>query len=53
MALLIKCECGYVARGETNDQVVSVLQVHMTSDHPDLVGKVSTDDIKSWIQVDA
>ena len=41
MAKLIRCECGFVARGETDDQVVDLIGGHMASDHPALVGAVS------------
>ena len=52
MAKLIRCECGYVARGDTDDQVVELIRGHMTTDHPALLEAVSTDDLVSWIQVD-
>ena len=52
MAKLIRCECGYVARGDTNDQVVELIRGHMATDHPSLLEAVSTDDLVSWIQVD-
>jgi hypothetical protein len=52
MAKLIRCECGFVARGETDDQVIGVIQGHLASDHPDLLDSVSRDDLLSWIQAD-
>jgi predicted small metal-binding protein len=52
MAKLIKCECGFVARGDTDDQVVSVITGHITTDHPALLGTVSRDDMVSWIQTE-
>lgn len=45
MARVINCECGYVARGETDDELVADAEQHMQSVHPDLVGKMSRDDI--------
>jgi predicted small metal-binding protein len=45
MAKLINCECGYVVRGETDDELVAAAQEHINRDHPDLVGKVSRDDL--------
>jgi predicted small metal-binding protein len=50
MAKLIRCECGHVARGETDDEVLTELEDHMRQDHPDLVGKVSRDDMLAWIE---
>jgi predicted small metal-binding protein len=50
MAKLIRCECGHVARGETEDEVIAQIEDHMREDHPDLVGKVSRDDMLAWIE---
>ena len=33
---LIRCECGYVARGDGDDQVVGLIRGHMAADHPAL-----------------
>ena len=52
MAKLIRCECGFVARGDSDDQVVHVIRDHMASDHPALLGTVKQEDLLSWIQVD-
>lgn len=45
MAKLINCECGYVVRGASDDELVSAAEAHMERDHPDLAGKMSRDDI--------
>jgi len=52
MAKIINCECGYVARAHSDDEVVALIEDHMRTDHPDLVGKVSRDDLVGWIQED-
>jgi len=52
MAKLIQCECGFVARGDSDDQVVGVIRGHMASDHPDLLDTVSREDLLGWIQVE-
>ena len=49
---LIRCECGYVARGVSDDQVVGMIRGHMASDHPALLTSVSDQDLLSWIQAD-
>jgi len=49
MAKLIRCECGFIARGDSDDQVVGVIRGHMASDHPALLDTVSRDDLFSWI----
>ena len=52
MAKLIRCECGFVARGESDDQVVGAIRDHMATDHPALLAAVSQDDLLSWIKVE-
>ena len=52
MAKLVRCECGFVARGDSDDQVVDVIRGHMASDHPALLDTVKREDLLSWIQVD-
>ena len=52
MAKLIRCECGFVARGSTDDQVIGVIRDHLTTDHPALLDTVSEDDLLGWIQVE-
>lgn len=49
MSKLIRCECGFVARGDSDDQVVGVIRGHLASDHPVLVDTVSREDLLSWI----
>ncbi len=51
MVSQIQCECGYVARGATDDAVVGLIQDHMRLDHPDLARTVGPDDIRGWIEV--
>ena len=52
MAKVIRCECGFVARGDTDDQVIGDIRGHLATDHPALLDSVSRDDLLSWIQVD-
>jgi predicted small metal-binding protein len=42
---LINCECGQIVRGETDDELVANAEEHINRDHPELVGKLSRDDI--------
>jgi predicted small metal-binding protein len=51
MSRQIKCECGFVARGETDDEVVIQIEEHIRSDHPDLAESISRDEIASWVEV--
>jgi predicted small metal-binding protein len=52
MARIIRCECGYVARGETDDEVITTIRGHMGTDHPALLETVGRDDLLGWIQLD-
>ena len=50
MSKQITCECGYVARAESDEEVVELIRGHMRSDHPDLLDKVTRDDLLGWIE---
>ena len=52
MAKLIRCECGFVARGDSDDDVIGEIRAHMATDHPALLGTVSRADLLGWIQVE-
>jgi predicted small metal-binding protein len=41
----IECVCGYVVKGEDDDELWARAQDHMRTDHPDLVGKLTREDI--------
>ena len=45
MGMLVNCECGEVVRGSDADEIVAAVQAHVERDHPDLIGKLSRDDI--------
>jgi predicted small metal-binding protein len=45
MAYVINCDCGYTARGETEDELIADAEQHIQSDHPDMVGKVSREEL--------
>jgi predicted small metal-binding protein len=45
MAKVIRCQCGFMGRGEDVEQAAAVIEDHMRSDHPELVGKVTRDDL--------
>jgi predicted small metal-binding protein len=52
MARVIRCECGYVARGETDEQAVDDIREHMRTDHTQLYESVDRADLYAWIQVE-
>jgi len=45
MAKLINCECGEVVRANTDDELISIVGAHVERDHPELVGRLSRDDV--------
>jgi predicted small metal-binding protein len=51
MATQITCECGYIARGETEDDVVNLIREHLRSDHPQLLNQLKREDIAGWIEI--
>ncbi len=50
MAKQVTCECGYVIRAATEGEVVQGVRDHMRADHPELLDRVSEEDIRSWIE---
>ena len=52
MARIIRCECGYVARGDSDDDVVTAIRAHMAADHPVLLQTVEQQDLLAWIQIE-
>jgi len=51
MTRQVKCECGYVARAETDDDVVAQIRSHMRTDHPELLDRISDEQIADWIEI--
>jgi predicted small metal-binding protein len=51
MSRQIKCECGFVARGETDDEVVTQIEDHIRMDHPELADRLTRDEIAGWVEV--
>jgi predicted small metal-binding protein len=51
MARQVTCECGYVARAETDQDVLDEIRSHMRSDHPELVERISDEQILDWIEI--
>lgn len=50
MAKQINCECRYVARGESENEMVARIREHMRTDHPELLERVSDEDLRGWIE---
>jgi hypothetical protein len=45
MAKLIKCDCGAIVRGATEEELLTNAEEHIRTDHPSLVGKVRREDL--------
>jgi hypothetical protein len=50
MERVIRCECGDVARGDSDDALIGIIRGHMRSDHPALLDVVSREGPVGWIQ---
>jgi predicted small metal-binding protein len=51
MAKQVRCECGYIGRGETDDEVITTIRDHIRSDHPDLAEQLTDEQIRTWIEI--
>jgi hypothetical protein len=47
----VRCECGYLARGWTDDDVIGLILAHIASDHPDLAGTETAERIRTLIEL--
>jgi hypothetical protein len=45
MAKVIRCQCGYLGRGETPEEAADTIEAHLRTDHPELDGKVRREDL--------
>ena len=41
----ITCVCGKIIEGKDDDELWAKAKAHVAADHPDLIGKVSREDI--------
>jgi len=48
---LINCECGYVIRGDTDEELVAVALAHLRSAHPQLADRVTTDQLLAMAEI--
>jgi predicted small metal-binding protein len=45
LAKVINCDCGYVVRGDTDEELLNGARAHISDKHPDMEGKVSDDEL--------
>jgi len=50
VAQKVDCPCGETIRGESDDELVSNVEQHVQSNHPDMVGTMSRDQILGMAQ---
>ena len=53
MAKVINCQCGATLRGETDDELVAASENHVQTEHPNLVGKLSREQVLSMAEEEA
>jgi predicted small metal-binding protein len=51
MTRQVRCECGYTARGGTDDEVIALVLAHVAVDHPELAATETAEDIRGWIEL--
>jgi predicted small metal-binding protein len=44
MVLIINCECGYLIRGETEDELVRRAREHIAANHPAIASSATEQD---------
>ncbi|WP_154794976.1 DUF1059 domain-containing protein [Occultella kanbiaonis] len=47
----VRCECGFTARGSTDDEVITLILAHVGQDHPHLAAVETADDVRGWIEL--
>jgi predicted small metal-binding protein len=52
MPRIIRCECGFIARGDSDEDVIETIRGHMRIDHPALLESVTREDLMGWMQVE-
>jgi predicted small metal-binding protein len=45
MAKVINCECGYVVRGDSDEELLKGARQHISDAHPEMAGKVGDEDL--------
>jgi predicted small metal-binding protein len=50
MAYVINCDCGYQARGETEDELVADAEQHIRDQHPEMADQMGREQILALAQ---
>src|SRR5690606_40850913 len=51
MTRQVRCECGYTARGRSDDEVIALVLARVAAEPPDLAGSETADDVRHWIEL--
>lgn len=52
MSRIIRCECGFIARGDSDEEVIAGIRAHMKTDHPALYESTLQEPLLDWIQLE-
>ena len=50
MAKVINCDCGYTARGETDEELLAAARQHIEEAHPDMKDPPSDEQLLAQVQ---
>ncbi len=50
MTKVIRCTCGFLARGTDPGEAADALAAHLRADHPELAGSVRREDLESMAE---
>ena len=42
---MIRCDCGVIVRGSSDEELLKKADAHIRQDHPDLVGKIQLESL--------
>jgi predicted small metal-binding protein len=52
MRKIINCECGEAVRANSDEELLAAVKAHLTRDHPELLDKLSPEDILGMAEED-
>ncbi|CAN7247926.1 MULTISPECIES: DUF1059 domain-containing protein [unclassified Variovorax] len=52
MRKVINCECGEVVRGNSDEELLAAVKEHLSRDHPELLERLSNEDILGMAEED-
>jgi predicted small metal-binding protein len=48
---VINCECGFVVRGDTDEELVGNAREHLRAAHPEIAGQISDEQFLAMAEV--